>query len=142
MPVSRAFLQHALDLLAPGGPVQARPMFGGYGLFHRGAIFGLLDDDELYLKTDDANRRAFVDAGCRQWVYPSPKGPMPTSYYRPPDAAMEDPEEMVPWARLAREAGARKQAATGAKAKARSGRSRSRSRSRSGSRPKSRPRSR
>ncbi len=42
MSVSRAFLQHALDLLGPGGPVQARSMFGGFGLFHRGAMFALL----------------------------------------------------------------------------------------------------
>jgi DNA transformation protein len=101
MPVSREFVAHSLDLLSLAGPVQARPMFGGYGLYCRAAMFGLLDDDELFLKTDDACRQEFVDAGCRQWVYQGPKGPMTSHYFRPPDDAHEDPEAMLPWARLA-----------------------------------------
>ncbi len=101
MPVSREFVAHALDLFSLAGPVQARAMFGGYGLYQGGAMFGLLDDDEVFLKTDESCRGDFVDAGCRQWVYQSRKGPMPTQYYRPPDGAHEDAEAMLPWARLA-----------------------------------------
>ena len=44
-------------------------MFGGHGLYARGVMFGLLDDDELFLKTDALTRARFVDAGCRPWVY-------------------------------------------------------------------------
>lgn len=110
MPVSKSFVAHALDLLALAGPVQARAMFGGYGLYLRGAMFGLLDDDELFLKADDESRAAFVEAGCRQWVYPGPKGPMAMGYWRPPDAAHEEPEAMLAWARLAIGAAGRAQA--------------------------------
>jgi len=115
MAVSKSFVTHALDLCARAGPVQARAMFGGYGLYLGGAMFGLLDDDELYLKADDSSRQAFVDAGCRQWVYPSPKGPMAMGYYRPPDAALEDPEAMAPWARLGVDAALRARARKKAK---------------------------
>ena len=101
MAVSRSFVDHALGLLALAGPVTARRMFGGYGIYAGGAMFALLDDDELFLKTDESCGADFDDAGCRQWVYESPKGPMPTSYYRPPDDAHEDAESMLPWARLA-----------------------------------------
>jgi len=124
VPVSKGFVAHALDLLSGVGPVQARSMFGGYGLYARGAMFGLLDDDELYLKADAVNRQAFVDAGCRRWVYPGPQGPMAMGYYRPPDGALEEAEAMTPWARLGMEAAARAQAAKAAKAarkKARAG---------------------
>jgi len=122
MAVSRGFVDHALDLLALAGPVTARRMFGGYGIYAAGAMFALLDDDELFLKTDDRCRAAFVEAGCRQWVYPSPKGPMPTSYYRPPDGAHEDPESMLPWARLAVETARRAAAARQARAAAKAAR--------------------
>ena len=115
MSVSKSFLTHALDLLAPLCAVTARPMFGGYGLYESGCIFGLLDDDEIFLKTDDATLPAFLAAGCRQWTYPSPKGPMPTRNYRPPDDALEHPEAMLPWARLALEAASRKAAKKGPK---------------------------
>ncbi len=101
MPVSKGIVDHALDLLALAGPVQARRMFGGYGLYVGGAMLGLLDDDELFLKTDDACRPEFVAAGCRQWIYPGAEGPVPGSYFRPPDDAHEDAESMLPWARLA-----------------------------------------
>jgi DNA transformation protein len=115
MPVSKSFVAHALDLLGLAGPVQARAMFGGHGLYLRGAMFGLLDDDELFLKADDESRGAFVEAGCRQWTYPSPKGTMAMGYWRPPDAAHEDPEAMLPWARLAIGAAERAQARKAAK---------------------------
>jgi DNA transformation protein len=115
MPVSKSFLTHALDLLTPLGDVTARPMFGGYGLYARGVMFGLLDDDELFLKTDAETLPRFVERGCKQWVYPGPKSPMPSSNYAPPDDALEDAEAMLPWARLALEAAARNAAKKSAK---------------------------
>lgn len=112
MPTSPDFVTFALDLLAPLGPVEARRMFGGHGLYARGVMFGLLDDDELFLKTDDACRPRFVEAGCRRWSFVSKTQRMEnTSYFRPPDAAHEDPEAMLPWARLALDAALRAQAA-------------------------------
>lgn len=108
---SPEFVSHALDLLSLLGPVQARAMFGGHGLYFRGVMFGLLDDDELFLKTDDLCRPRFEALGCRGWVYPGKDGPMETGYFRPPDEAHEDPEAMLPWARLALDAALRKAAA-------------------------------
>jgi DNA transformation protein len=104
MPSDPEFVTFALDLLAPLGPVQARAMFGGHGLYARGVMFGLLDDDELFLKTDGECRARFVEAGCRRWVYGRMQS---TSYFRPPDDAHEDPEAMLPWARLALDAALR-----------------------------------
>lgn len=115
------FVTHALDLLSLLGPVQARRMFGGHGLYGRGVMFGLLDDDELFLKTDELSRPRFEEAGCRRWAYVSRGERMETGYFRPPDDAHEDPEAMLPWAQLALEAALRKAAA---KAAARPGRKR------------------
>jgi DNA transformation protein len=112
---SRTFVEHALDLVGSLGPVQARAMFGGHGLYLRGVMFGLLDDDELFLKTDDETRPRFLAAECRMWVYP---GMTATRYYRPPDAAHEDSEAMRPWARLAVDAALRAKARKDAKARA------------------------
>jgi len=120
VPVSPSFVDFAVDLLSLVGPIQARRMFGGYGLYAGGGMFGLLDDDELFLKTDETCRPRFLDAGCRQWVYVSPsRGAVPTGYYRPPDEAHEDAEAMLPWARLALGAAARAAAARADKARRR-----------------------
>jgi DNA transformation protein len=81
-------------------------------------MFGLLDDDELFLKTDEATRARFVEAGCRQWLYVNKKVRMEnTGYFRPPDDAHEDAEVMLPWARLALDAALRARAAKGARGK-------------------------
>jgi DNA transformation protein len=86
------FVAHALDLLSSIGPVTARAMFGGHGVYLRGVMFALLDDDELFLKADDLSRPRYLEAGCRQWTYPGPKGTVPGGYFRPPDEAHEEPE--------------------------------------------------
>jgi DNA transformation protein len=112
---SPTFVQHALDLLNACRPVTGRAMFGGHGIYAAGVMFGLIDGDELFLKTDAECRAAFVAAGCKAWVYPSPQGPMVTSYYQPPAAAMDDPEELKPWVELAVGVARRKQAAKAAK---------------------------
>lgn len=112
------FVTHALELLSGVGPVQARAMFGGHGVYARGVMFGLLDDDELFLKTDAESRPRFVEAGCRSWVYVGPTLKMEnTSYFRPPDDAHEDPEAMLAWATLALDAALRLRAAKGARGK-------------------------
>ncbi|HVO20493.1 MAG TPA: TfoX/Sxy family protein [Anaeromyxobacter sp.] len=117
MACSRSFADHALDLLSGLGPVQARRMFGGFGVYARGVMFGLLDDDELFLRVDGESEGRFTAAGCRRWVYPG-NTTMSTSYFRPPDEAHEDPEAMQPWARLGLEAALRRKAAKDAGAAA------------------------
>jgi DNA transformation protein len=112
------FVSLALELLSGVGPLDARAMFGGHGVYARGVMFGLLDDDELFLKTDDVSRPRFVEAGCRSWVYVGPNGRMEnTSYYRPPDGAHEDPDAMGAWAALALDAALRLRAAKAARGK-------------------------
>jgi DNA transformation protein len=112
MATDPSFVEHALELVALVAPVDARRMFGGHGLYAHGVMFGLLDDGELFLKTDEESRPRFVAAGCRRWTYVSKKVRMEeTSYFRPPDEAHEDPEAMLPWARLALDAALRVRAA-------------------------------
>jgi DNA transformation protein and related proteins len=111
---SKDFVAFAEELLSPVGPVTVRRMFGGHGVYADGVFFAILDDDELFLKTDDETRARFVEADCRMWTYP---GTDETNYYRPPDDAHDDPESMAPWARLGLEAALRARAARAAKAK-------------------------
>ena len=130
------FVAYAVELLSLLGPVQARPMFGGHGLYAEGVMFGLLDDGELFLKTDDETRAAFVNAGCRRWVYVSEKVRMEeTSYFRPPDEAHEDREAMLPWGRLAVTAALRARASKMAKRARTSGAPSAKPRSSPASRP-------
>jgi DNA transformation protein len=84
------------ELLQAVGPVEVRAMFGGHGVFLDGVMFGLIADDELYLKVDDANRVLFADAGLEAFVYRSAGRLVTMGYHRAPDV-LEDWERLEPW---------------------------------------------
>jgi len=97
-----AFIDHCLELLSPLGAARARRMFGGHGLYVDDLFIAIVMDEQLYLKVDDGARDAFVRAGSVPFTYASRDGEsMTMSYYTAPEAAMESPAEMLPWARLA-----------------------------------------
>jgi DNA transformation protein and related proteins len=102
-----SYVDHVLDLLSGLGPVRARSMMGGHTI-HCGALpVALIFDDRLYLKTDDATREAFEAAGGEAFTYELRGKVVAMSYWSPPDGALDGPEAMLPWARLALEASAR-----------------------------------
>jgi DNA transformation protein len=93
---------YLLELLAPLGPVAARRMFGGAGLFHGGTMFGLLARDEVFFKVGDANRADYEAAGEAPFSYGTKHGEhVLTSYWRCPPELLDDPDELRDWARKA-----------------------------------------
>jgi len=99
MPKPSEFVRHVLEAMRLLGPVEAKAMFGGWGLYHRGAFFALIADDALYLKTDDESRPDFEAAGLAPFVYSMKTGDITLSYFHAPDEALESPEVMAEWAR-------------------------------------------
>jgi len=59
----REYVAHIVDLLQFIGPVESKSMFGGFGVFLEGLMFGLIADNELYLKVDTENRQDYEDLG-------------------------------------------------------------------------------
>ena len=109
MPKSSPFVEHLLELCEPLSGVTAKRMFGGYGLFRNGLMFGLVGDDQFYLKTDEQSRGDFVARGLEPFVYLKDGKPMPISYYQAPGEALDDPDAMVEWAEKAYAAALRAQ---------------------------------
>lgn len=113
------FVAHVVETMRAFGPVEAKAMFGGWGLYHRGAFFALVAGDELFLKTDEANRARFEAEGLPPFVFQAKDGKKTAmSYRRAPDEALESPAVMAEWARLGYEAALRAAAAKPARAKA------------------------
>ncbi len=96
---------YLLELLAPLGPVAARRMFGGVGLFHNGLMFGLIAREELFFKVGDANRPAYEAAGEAPFSYDTKHGTHTIgSYWHCPPDLLDDAETFQAWARQAVEA--------------------------------------
>jgi DNA transformation protein len=93
---------YLLELLAPLGPISARRMFGGVGLFHGGTMFGLIAREELFFKVGDANRSAYEAAGEAPFSYDTKSGTHTLgSYWRCPPELLDDAETLQSWARQA-----------------------------------------
>lgn len=109
MTMSPDFRDYLVDQLEPFGPIAAKRMFGGGGLFRDGAMFGLIADDVLYLKADEQNQADFEDRGMGPFTYEKKgrKEPVKLSYWECPPDVLEDPEELCQWAASAWEAARR-----------------------------------
>ena len=110
MPSSTEFRDRALGLLLGFGPVSARAMFGGYGLYLDGVMFGLIAYDTLYFKVDDGNRDDYVEAGTGPFTYEGKRRPVEMSYFEVPDKVMNNPTTLAKWADRALQAAKRAKA--------------------------------
>ena len=118
MPLSDSFRELLIEHLAPLGQVQIRRMFGGGGVYLDGLMFGLVDDDRLFLKADASNRGQFEAEGMGPFVYDGKGKPITMSYWQVPERLYDEPDDLIAFARTAL-AVAKKAAATKTKPKAR-----------------------
>lgn len=101
------FIPFVQELLQGLGPVSARRMFGGHGLYHEGLMFAIVMNQRLYLKADDQNRPEFEALRLTPFTFEMKGRDVALSYWSAPDAIFDEPAEAVRWARSAWEAAAR-----------------------------------
>lgn len=94
--MSREYCDYILDQLAPLPGISAKRMFGGFGLFRQGLMFGIIIDDVLYYKTAASNRADYEAAGSEPFQYEAKKKTVTLSYWTVPAVALdyEDPAGM------------------------------------------------
>lgn len=98
------------DVFELFGPITARRMFGGHGIYHDGLMFALVADETLYLKVDAHNLEAFEREGLAPFAYDKGGRVVQMSYYQAPEELFEDRELAAAWARRSFEAALRVQA--------------------------------
>ena len=101
MPASKAekeFVNHVVQLMQTIGPVSAKGMFGGHGIFLDGLMFGLVADNILYLKADKETENEFKAIGLEAFTHNKKGKEHKMSYYQAPEEALEDAEDMNYWA--------------------------------------------
>ena len=115
MPARSAFVDGVLGSLLPLGPIRARAMFGGWGLFLDDAMFGLIAGERLYFKVDAETEPRFAAAGAEAFTYSRQGKIIALSYWEvPPEAGAQ-----LPWAELGLEAAKRAREKRRKKAQAR-----------------------
>jgi DNA transformation protein len=94
-------LAHALDLMQGLGAVQARRMFGGYGLFLEGLMFAVWLGEALYFKVDAETVGRYEALGLPPFRYQAKGREMALRYHLAPPEVHDDPGQMADWARQA-----------------------------------------
>ena len=91
-------------------PVTKRAMFGGYGLFIEGVMFGLVADGQPFFKGDLQNLEQYRSAGSQPFEYNRKGRPIQMSYYSVPDRVLDNLQELADWVESARLAAIRSKA--------------------------------
>jgi DNA transformation protein len=100
-----AWVQEALE---PMGTVTMRRMMGGATLYLDGIVFAILDEGEMWLKSDAEADPVWDAEGCEKFSVTFKDGRVDTmNYRRAPQDVYDDPDAMRRWAALAVEAGLR-----------------------------------
>lgn len=106
MPVSPEYREFVVEQLERLVPITTRSMFGGVGIYSDAVFFAIMDDDQLFFKTDDINRARYEEAGMPQF---QPMGPdKPMQYHQVPPDLIEDADSLRPWVDEALDAARRK----------------------------------
>lgn len=104
MPVSnteKEFVTYVVELMQSIGPVRAKRMFGGHGIFLGELMFGLVSDSILYLKADKETENEFKNKGLEAFTYNKKGQEFRMSYYQAPEEVLDDGDEMKYWANKA-----------------------------------------
>ena len=108
MVASAGFAEFLREQLAPLGALSLRRMFGKTGVFCDDLMFAMVADDTLFLRVDDGNAAAFAEAAAHPSLSYAKGGRLiDLAFWRAPDRLMDEPDELVAWARLALEAAGR-----------------------------------
>jgi DNA transformation protein and related proteins len=74
-------------------------MFGGFGLYRDGLIFGILrSDGDIYLKSDEESVEQFRAAGSHPFAYSKDGRRFTMSYWTLPSEALDDSDALTLWA--------------------------------------------
>ena len=112
MVASNSFAEFLSEQLAPLGRVRMRRMFGKTGVFCDGLMLGMVTGDALYVRVDDHNRAVFKEAEAVPPLSYEKKGrAIDLSFWRVPERLLDEPDELLAWARAGL-AAARRVAAT------------------------------
>ena len=85
------------DLLGSLPNVTSRAMFGGYGIYKTGKIFGIIIDDQFYLKADDALAKKYTAAGAHPFTYQREGKTYSMKYFCVPESILEHRETLLEW---------------------------------------------
>lgn len=102
MTASPDFAEFLTEQLEPLGRVVLRRMFGKTGVFCDGVMLGMVADNTLYVRVNEENREIMKEGAEYPPInYAKGGKQIDLAFWRVPDRLMDEPDELVQWARVA-----------------------------------------
>jgi len=102
MTASPDFAAFLCEQLAPLGRITVRRMFGKHGVFCDGVMLAMVRDNTLYFRVDDGNRAVFREAEAFAPLNYEKRGALiDLAFWRAPERLLDEPDELIAWARAA-----------------------------------------
>jgi DNA transformation protein len=95
--MTRSFANALAARLMALGPVEARSMFSGAGLFLDGVCFALVTQGTVFLKVDDRNRPDFERAGMGPFRPWADRDTALVTFYEAPANVVKDARKFAAW---------------------------------------------
>ena len=105
MAVAEDFKLFVQDQLRDFGSITMKNMFGGYGIFKEGVMFGMLAGNKLRMRVDEGNKPTYEAAGMKPHESKAKKKGMP--YWEVPEHVLDNTVILLEWAQKAYEAALR-----------------------------------
>jgi DNA transformation protein len=97
MKVSEDYKSYVEEQFSAFGQVNFKKMFGGYGIFRDGIMFGMISPGDIFrMRADEQNVNDFKAEGMKQ--FPSHGGKKGMPYWDVPAHVLEDQDELKIWA--------------------------------------------
>ena len=94
-----SFKDFVLDQLQGLDDIEARRMFGGFGLYQEETFFAIVHKGRLYFKIDDVTVGEYRKRNMKPFR-PNPRQTL-KSYYQVPAEILEDDDRLCDWAKKA-----------------------------------------
>lgn len=107
MPENEDFINYIIDMLQDFGEVDARYMFGDWGLYNDGLFFAIVSGGKLFVKADDQNRQIFEQNNLEQFSYMKQGKRCFLNYYAVPEEVIDDMDALKHWADMGYQAALR-----------------------------------
>ena len=94
-----SFKDFVLDQLQGLDDIEARRMFGGFGLYQEETFFAIVHKGRLYFKIDDVTVGEYRKRSMKPFR-PNPRQTL-KNYYQVPAEILEDDDQLCDWAKKA-----------------------------------------
>ncbi|MBX3499380.1 MAG: TfoX/Sxy family protein [Alphaproteobacteria bacterium] len=102
MVASAGFAEFLKEQLETLGRVSMRRMFGKTGVFCDGVMLGVVSDDTFYVRVNAQNRALFAEAASSPPLNYAKGGRLiELAFWRVPERLIDEPDELIDWARAA-----------------------------------------